>query len=296
MAIQKILVPTDFSDGAQRACEIAARLAKPLGASIHLLHVLHLPVQTITPEVPVVPMGYWRDVVASAESAVAELQRKLEAEGLRVSTEVLEDLPGFAIAHSAARAHADLIVMGTRGTTGIKHAVFGSVAERTVRTAPCPVLTVKADGQAQEAPFQLRNILVGMDFSPSATRALDLAQEFAKRAGGAQLILLHAYDIPIELEPYLIEKGEPALEHLSKDVIAELEVMLARLKSAGLSAEYVARRGRPEQVLIEVARERSADLLALGTHGRRGLSHLLLGSVAERVVRSADCPVLTVRS
>jgi len=291
MAIQVILVPTDFSDGARRACDAAVRLGRPLGASIHLLHVLHLPAQTITPEVPVVPMGYWREVVTHAEAAVAELKTKLEAQGVQVTTEVIEDLPGFAIAASAKRVHADLIVMGTRGMTGIKHAVFGSVAERTVRNAPCPVLTVKAEGE----PLELRTLLVGMDFSPSAMRALELAQDLAKRAGGAHVILLHAYSIPVELEPYLIEKGEPALEHLSKSVTRELEAALARLKQAGISAEYLASRGNPEELLVEIARQRNADLIALGTHGRRGLSHLLLGSVAERVVRTADCPVLTVR-
>jgi nucleotide-binding universal stress UspA family protein len=291
MAIKTILVPTDFSDNAARACEAAAGLAKALDASIHLLHVLHLPVQAVTPEIPVVPVGYWRDIVAHAESAVAEQKKKLEAKGVRVTTEVFEDLPGFAIAAAAKRVSADLIVMGSRGLTGVKHAVFGSVAERTVRTAPCPVLTIKAEGGA----LALRNILVAMDFSPSAMKALELAQDLAKRAGPAHVILLHAYYIPVELEQFLVERGEPALEKLSKSVTQELEAALARLKQAGLSAEYVASRGAPDQLIVELARQRKVDLIAMGTHGRRGLSHLLLGSVAERVVRTAECPVLTTR-
>lgn len=291
MAIKTILVPTDFSPSAAHAVEAATGLAKSLGASLHLLHVLHLPVQAVTPEIPVVPVGYWRDVVAHAEGAVGELRKKLEAQGIRVTTEVFEDVPGFAVAASAKRVKADLIVMGSRGLTGVKHAVFGSVAERTVRTAPCPVLTVKADG----GPLSLRTILVAMDFSPSAMKALALAQELAKGAGHGHVILLHAYYIPVELEQYLIEHGEPALERLSKSVTRELEAALARLKQAGLSGEYVAGRGAPEQLIVELAKQRKVDLIAMGTHGRRGLSHLLLGSVAERVVRTAECPVLTTR-
>jgi nucleotide-binding universal stress UspA family protein len=253
--------------------------------------VLHLPVQAVTPEIPVVPVGYWRDIVAHAESALGAEKAKLEKLGLRVTSEVFEDLPGFAIAAAAKRAQADLIVMGSRGLTGVKHAVFGSVAERTVRTAPCPVLTVKAEGGA----LQLRNILVAMDFSASAKKALELAQDLAKRAGPAHVILLHAYYIPVELEQYLVERGEPALEKLSKSVTQELEGLLAKLKQAGISAEYLASRGAPESLIVELAKQRKIDLIAMGTHGRRGLSHLLLGSVAERVVRTAECPVLTAR-
>ncbi len=291
MAIKTILVPTDFSESAARAVDAACGLAKSLGASIHLLHVLHLPVQAVTPEIPVVPVGYWRDIVAHAEGTVSELKKKLEAQGIRVTSEVFEDVPGFAVAAAAKRTSADLIVMGSRGLTGVKHAIFGSVAERTVRTAPCPVLTVKAECGA----LQLRNILVAMDFSSSAKKALELAQDLATRAGPAHMILLHAYFIPVELEQFLVERGEPALEKLSKSVTQELEAALARLKQAGISAEYVASRGAPEQLIVELAKQRKVDLIAMGTHGRRGLSHLLLGSVAERVVRTAECPVLTTR-
>jgi nucleotide-binding universal stress UspA family protein len=78
-------------------------------------------------------------------------------------------------------------------------------------------------------------------------------------------------------------------------VTQELEGLLAKLKQAGISAEYLASRGAPESLIVELAKQRKVDLIAMGTHGRRGLSHLLLGSVAERVVRTAECPVLTAR-
>ena len=291
MQIKTILVPTDFSEHADKALESAEILAKPLGAQIHLLHVVHLPVQAVTPEMAVVPVGFWQDLREHAERKTAELKKKVEAQGLRCTTEIVEDVPGFAIAAAAKRANADLIVMGSRGLTGVKHALLGSVAERTVRTAACPVLTVKQDGGGA---LRLRTILVPMDFSDSAHRALDLAKEFAK-SGPAHLILVHAYYVPVELEQYLIQKGDPVLERLSASVTKDLEKILTGLQDAGLSSEYITGNGAPERLIIELAKSKHADLIAMGTHGRRGLSHLLLGSVAERVVRTAECPVLTVR-
>jgi len=292
MQIKTILVPTDFSEHADKAVETAGILAKPLGAQIHLLHVIHVPVQAVTPEMAVLPVAFWQDLRKYAERKTSEVQKKVESQGVRCTTEIVEDVPGFAITAAAKRANADLIVMGSRGLTGLKHAVLGSVAERTVRTSPCPVLTVKEEGGAA---LRLRTILVPMDFSASAHRALELAKELAKSAGPAHLILLHAYYVPVELEQYLIQRGDPVLERLSASVTKDLEKILTDLQTAGISSEYITNHGAPERLIVELAKSKHVDLIAMGTHGRRGLSHLLLGSVAERVVRTAECPVLTVR-
>jgi nucleotide-binding universal stress UspA family protein len=292
MAIKTILVPTDFSEHADKALETAEVLAKPLGAKIHLLHVLHLPMQAVGPEMPVLPVEFWQSLRAQAERKLSESRQKVENRGLRCATEVIEDIPGFAIAAAAKRTNADLIVMGSRGLTGVKHALLGSVAERTVRVAHCPVLTVKQDGGGA---LRLRTILVPIDFSAAAHSALELAKELAKTAGPAHIILVHAYYVPIELEQYLIQKGDPVMERLSASVTKDLEKILADLQKAGISSEYIAQNAAPERLIVELAKSKHADLIAMGTHGRRGLTHLLLGSVAERVVRTADCPVLTVR-
>lgn len=292
MQIKTILVPTDFSEHAETAIEAAETLAKPLGAEIRVLHVLHLPVQAVTPEMAVVPVGFWQDLRAHAERKLDETRQAVESRGVRCSTEIVEDIPGFAIAAAAKRANADLIVMGSRGLTGLKHVILGSVAERTVRNAPCPVLTVKHDGANA---LRLRTILVPMDFSAASHRALDLAKQLAKAAGPAHLILVHAYYVPIELEQFLIQQGDPVIERLSESVTKDLEKMLTGLQDAGISSEYLANRGAPEQLIVEIAKQKHADLIVMGTHGRRGLTHLLLGSVAERVVRTAECAVMTVQ-
>ncbi|MFI5315318.1 MAG: universal stress protein [Myxococcota bacterium] len=291
MEIAKILVPTDFSADAEAAIGTAIALAKGFGASLHLLHVVQPPIQPVGPEMAVTPVTFWRELHDAATKRIARSKQRADAVGVRCDVEVVEDIPGFAIAAAAERAHADLIVMGSRGLTGLKHVLLGSVAERTVRYAACPVLTVK-DGPKE---LKLRTIVVPMDFSAAAHRALELAKSFAKAAGPSHLILVHGYYIPVEIEQYLVEKGDTAFDRLSESVTKELEKMLTSLQEAKISSEYIARRGAPERIVLEVAREKHADLIAMGTHGRRGLSHLFLGSVAERVVRSSEVPVLTVR-
>jgi nucleotide-binding universal stress UspA family protein len=287
--IKKILVPTDFSEHADRAVAQATALAKPFGASLHLLHVVQLPMLPANPEAPPIPITFWQELRTNARARLAPIQKQIESKGVRCESEVVEDIPGFAIAAAAERIHADLIVMGSRGLTGLKHVLLGSVAERTVRSAPCPVLTVKA------GEIRLRTIAVPMDFSPAAQQALEAAKSLAKTAGPAHLVLVHAYYVPVELEQYLVSHDDPFFERLSKGVTKDLEAILTGLSDAGISAEYVARPGVPETVIAEVAKEKKVDLIAMGTHGRRGLKHLFLGSVAEHVVRTSEVPVLTVR-
>ena len=290
MEIKTILTPSDFSADAERAIETATTLARSYGATLHLLHVVQPPIQPVGPEMAVAPVEFWRELHAAAAKRLARTKQKIDAAGVRCELEVVDDIPGFAIAAAAERVHADLVVMGSRGLTGLKHVVLGSVAERTVRYSKCPVLIVK------DKPHAVRTILVPMDFSPAAHAALDFAKSLAQKAGHAHLVLVHAYYVPVELEQYLVSHGDGAFDRLSKAVTKDLEKILLDLQNAGLSAVYVARAGTPERIVLEVAGEKKADLIAIGTHGRRGLSHLFLGSVAERVVRMAEVPVLTVQA
>ena len=293
MAIRKILVATDFSQSAETALATAVTLARPLGASLHLFHAIPLPMQPMPPaEAVMMPAAYWEQTRRDVNSRLDRIKAEVAAKGLTCTAESLEDMPGFGISRAAKRTGSDLIVMGSRGLTGLKHVVLGSVAERTARTAECPVLTVKHDsGQS----FALRKILVPMDFSPAALAALDLVKSLRKALGPLHLILVHAYFIPVELEQYLAKDGDDLRARITRGVTRELEDLLAGLEKEDISSEYVASQGHPDQVITAVARDKHVDLIAMGTHGRRGLPHLLLGSTAERVVRSADGPVLTVR-
>ncbi len=141
--IRVILVPVDFSPHSEAALDQAMDLAKALGAKIHLLHSYAVPVRGVMPYDFAIPDGVWDGVHNAAESKLEEIRQKVASEGLEASTEVSAALPSEAILAAAGELGADLIVMGTRGHTGLKHVLLGSVAERTLRLAPCSVLTVK---------------------------------------------------------------------------------------------------------------------------------------------------------
>jgi nucleotide-binding universal stress UspA family protein len=142
--IHKILVPIDFSDDSRAALKLAVELAKNFEAKIHLLHCYQDFVGDLSTYDLAVPEDFYRALHRAAETKLDELRSQLKGEGVHMSIEVCASLPSEAICETAARIHADLIVMGTRGVSGIKHVILGSVAERTVRSAPCPVLTMKA--------------------------------------------------------------------------------------------------------------------------------------------------------
>ncbi len=145
------------------------------------------------------------------------------------------------------------------------------------------------------APATLRTLVVPMDFSAHARRALDLARGLAERAGPSHLILATAYFIPIELEALGVPDEPRVLRELETRAARDLEQLLTGLQDAGVSSEFVTQRGAPASVILELARAKHADLIVMGTHGRTGIEHALLGSVAERVVREAPCPVLCVK-
>ncbi|UCE85850.1 MAG: universal stress protein [Deltaproteobacteria bacterium] len=145
--IEKILVPVDFSASSAYALEYAIDLAKGMGARIHLLHAYSLPTQIVGPyEVAPIPNDFFEQVRQSASKHLAQSREKVRAAGIECEASLTDGAPADAIAETAQEVGADLIVMGTRGHTGLKHVLLGSVAERTVRIAPCPVLTTRKKG------------------------------------------------------------------------------------------------------------------------------------------------------
>ncbi len=143
MKIETILVPTDFSAHAEHAVDHAVGLAKTFSARIHLLHAYSLPVPMTFPDTVALTQSFWDEVRAYATEKLEEIRSRVSGEGVSCEIEVIGELPFQAVVDTAERIGADLIVMGTRGLTGLKHVLLGSVAERTVRLSPCPVLTVK---------------------------------------------------------------------------------------------------------------------------------------------------------
>jgi nucleotide-binding universal stress UspA family protein len=140
---ETILVPVDFSDHSKEALDSAVQIAQLFGSTIHLLHCYHIQTAGISPYGIVLPSGYYDDIREAAQKRLNDWHEQIFSEGIKVESRLSADSPSLAINLAAEEISADLVVMGTRGLSGLKHAMLGSVAERVVRLAPCPVLTVK---------------------------------------------------------------------------------------------------------------------------------------------------------
>jgi nucleotide-binding universal stress UspA family protein len=268
-----ILVPHDLSRHSNRALAMAARLASARGRLI-VLHVANT---------------YGNPVVQS--SVVAEARQSLErvvARSLASRTGPLVECrvePGdpYQKITDAARG-VDCIVMSTAGRTGLRQLVIGSVAEKVVRHAPAPVLTFRPDARRSKELF--RTILVPHDFSAHANRALKLAASLAGAHG--RLIVLH-----------VVATLPEGANRVARKVLVEERRRLARLVArttatpGAPTVEYRVESGDPYRHIADAARR--ADSVVMCTRGRTGLPHLLIGSVAEKVVRHGSVPVLTIR-
>lgn len=143
MRFQQILVPLDFSPHSAKALDCAIELAKQFEGKIHLIHCYPVYVGAVSPYGIVIPESFDKECRDAAVREIGQWAEKVKAAGIEVETTVTPSAPSDAINRTAEEIHADLIVMGSRGLTGFKHVLLGSVAERTLRTAPCPVLTLK---------------------------------------------------------------------------------------------------------------------------------------------------------
>lgn len=141
--VRRILVPLDFSENTQAVIDWAAHLAAEHGSSLILLHAYHLPVELQQMEGAYLPPDFWSTVKSEAEDNLVRYAEVLRAKEFEVEVVVREGYPATVIEEEAARQQADLIVIGTRGHSGLKHLLLGSTAERVVQKAQCPVLTVK---------------------------------------------------------------------------------------------------------------------------------------------------------
>lgn len=295
---QTVLATTDFSDESQSGVRYAVAFAQEIGAAVALLHVIEPPSRVAGMEA--IPLAC--DDSEWAALAGAQLKKLAQREGkkdLRLTTHLRTGKPFHEICADAAQCAADLIVISTHGYTGVQRVLLGSTAERVVRHAPCPVLTVRppiTPARNRKTPrFRLRRILVPIDFSKLSQAAVPWATSLAAQFD-AEIVLFHVVEkFPID---YLL--GGELLNHtmvpLMKQSEADLEGMATGLsKSTGRNLSAVVREGKPFQEICRSAETLSVDLIILTTHGYTGLKHVWLGSTAERVVRHAPCPVLVVR-
>jgi nucleotide-binding universal stress UspA family protein len=286
-----VLVATDFSPSADAAVEWGAEIARARGGRVVLVHALdlHGPLSDFLPSPPDLEEHFQGAAVERLEQLATTLRER----GVEVETHLAIGVASQAVVQAAASFAPDLLVQGSRGLTGVAHLLLGSTAQRIVQHATCPVLTVHR-GDRERHP-NLRHVLVPTDFSHDAEGAARAARALLSPQG-ARLTLLHAYHLPIEYTAYgTIPTAIPFSADVAGVAEEKLAAAAAALAAEGLQVDTIAREGYPPEVIVEVARELDADVIAMGTHGRTGLRHLLLGSNAERVVSHAGCPVLTVR-
>ena len=195
--ITRILFATDFSRWARRAEDYACALACSWRASLTVLSVAEFP-PGLNPDYPV-NQQYLADLLKYASSQLVDLKVRAARRGIAVTTRVATGIPSEEVITAARAEDSDLIVVGTRGKTGLAHVLLGSTAERVIRGAPCPVLTVRtepADAEGEGAlsmPVTLERILVPVDFSDCSLDALEYAVVVAQQAK-ASLMLLHVLE------------------------------------------------------------------------------------------------------
>lgn len=293
--LRRLLVATDFSPTAAVALDWAAELAAAHGAVVHLVHGLQL--YGPTTDFLVSPPD-WSDEIQALALKRLEEEAARVGERVRVATELRLGAPATAVLEAVAEHRPDLVVMGTRGLTGVRHLLLGSTAERVVQRAACPVLTVHPDdAPGRRGAGGVRTILVPTDFSHDAEEAARAARALLVPGGeGPKLVLLHVYHLPVEFTAYgTIPTSLAWMDGIGAEIESRLEGLAADLRQEGLTVEIATREGYPPEAIAEEAGKRRVDLIAMGTHGRSGLRHLVMGSTAERVVQLAPCPVLTVR-
>jgi nucleotide-binding universal stress UspA family protein len=287
---KSILLATDFSAPARRAYAYALRLSSVLNARLILLHVIKAPAGF--------QAGARRSLAPLKTKALLELGRMAhhaEEHGVVARHKLLVGVPEEAILKVAEERSPELIAMGTQGRTGWDRLKLGSTAETVLQRAPCPVLTVHAsmvaDVPAGPRRIKLTRILVAMDFSVCSQAALRSAAMWRHRLK-AQMFLVHAFQSPAAAPPSDRNLPKPLREKAERRVQAALGVSSANESIADL----IFASGDPVEVILDQAKRLRADLIVLGTHGRRGLQRLVLGSVAESIVRRASCPVLVVKA
>ena len=297
--MSKVLVPLDGSKLSERALPWAACLARAQKASLVLAQAVPWPVLPTDGLISgYVPADVYEDVLSAerdgATTYLERLQSELASGDLHVDIVVKEGAPGMVLLNLADELAVDAIVMVTHGRGGLTRAVLGSVALQIVQNALIPVLLVRADGEATPSTPSFDRLLVPLDGSLFAERALDVATELAQPH--SNLVLVRAEDAPHPASDYgrpssgLDASGDAA----RRSAIEYLSHVVQTQVPTALHTQTDVRLGAPSEQILAAAAAHHADVIVMATHGRAGPSRWWLGSVADSVARHADRPVLLV--
>ncbi|MBO6576206.1 MAG: universal stress protein [Rhodothermales bacterium] len=292
--IKNILAAQDFSDCSRHALEAAIRMAAATGAKLHVVYVQLLHDEPFTPTLAKEHQDRIRDAV---RSSVADRFKQVGDIDLEYDT--LRDVSAApALVRYAEANDIDLMVVGTHGRRGLRRLMLGSVAEEAVRTAPCPVLTVhQRDTVDVLTPGPNAEILLPLDFSSRSLEVIPTARQLAA-ATGARLRVMHVVEEVVH--PAFYNAGAYSIYDLQPDVeeraLEHLRKAYSKAHGPAVPVVFEVRVGHPAAEIVESAHENGDGMIVMATHGLTGLGHVLMGSEAERVVRTATCPVLTIRT
>ena len=296
--IRNILVPIDFSQMSIQAIGAATNLAGRFGATVHLVHVYDSSYPagfaSIPAAVPTAVPVLAPTIAAQVQAKRREDLKTLAAQfGISAKNSHLRDgAPAFdEICWVAREIGADLIVTPTRGRTGLKRVFLGSTAERVVQHSPCPVFVYR------KGATKIVRILVPVDFSASSLEALKEAIAFADRVA-AGIVVMHVVDLglPLASEGYWMYDLPTLIDAAKEGAQEQMRSFVRRAKFAGVRSETIIQVGPPVSEICQLTETKRIDLIITATHGRTGFKRLLMGSVAEQIVRYAPRSVLVIPS
>ena len=294
MKIEHILVPVDFSQFSEVVIHYAFQIALQYSARLTLFHAVILFQDDVDEEQR---LDEYQQLLALREERIAvQMQHHLDngiKKGIRISTVIQRGIsPSDVILEYLNTNQVDIIVMGTHGRAGLRHLLLGSVAEKVGRFSAVPVLTVHRSIQN----FQIKKLLVPIDFSPYSKQATEYAISLARNFN-ASITFLHVVEQEI-FPPFYASGVESVFEidpDLDKRVIENMNEFLSEQLDGHIETSYIVREGKSHKEIVDFAREDKSDIIVIASHGLTGLDYILLGSTTEKVIRWAKCPVLIVK-
>ena len=273
--MNRILVPTDFSEQAENALKVAAMLAKKHNAEIYLLHMMEIPMQQIDPGASVSDVPEALFFMKLAHKRFEDLIESDYLEGITVRETVKADITFNEIKDSCKEYDIDLIVMGSHGASGLKEMFIGSNAEKVVRSSDVPVLVIKNEHNS----FNIRDFVFASDFKNDNKKTYEQAVKFAKMTDAKIHLLLvntannfiTTHDSRTRINDFI--SGQ-TFENYTINVHNDTSV---------------------EQGILNFSAEIDADLIGISTHGRQGIAHFFNSSISEDLVNHAERPVITFK-
>lgn len=294
ISIERVLCPIDFSETSHHALAHAAAVARWHEAQLTMLYVYpYLPAMDLPP----LPLEDREraNLLARMRDFAAIVPRSVEVDYQVQEARLVHE----AIVRHVESAETDMLVMGTHGRSGFQRLFLGSVTEKVIRNVKCPTLIVppRAYGVAPDTPVQFHRILCPTDFMASSLKAFEYAISVAEETD-AQLTLVHVVEMLAALGP------EPPVadDHFARlrgaaiaDARRRLSDLIPDDARAYCTIDAVVVEGRADKQILCQAKEREADLIVMGVHGRGAIDLLLFGSTTQHVVRASTCPVMIVR-